>query len=165
MKLIVDGYNMIFSLALLQDGDLEEAREKLLDMLSDYGRVKKHSIIVVFDGQKARSTGHATKKWVQAIYTSPPESADDRIAKLAEKMREAAFIVTSDNGLISRVSRFNSPFVKVDDFIGKLEQTHYLSIKGLEEGEETERMKKPKKGASHRLPKKIRKQKRNLDKL
>lgn len=164
MKLIVDGYNLLFRLGLTRGEDLEGAREVLLEMLSDYGIRKKHSILAVFDGQKFSAGGTLAKKSVRAIYTSSPESADDRIAKLAEQMREGVLVVTGDNELISRVSRFNTPFVNVDEFIEKLQQAHCLSFKGTEDGEgEGERA--PKKGNPRRLSKKKRKQRRYKDRL
>lgn len=165
MKLVIDGYNLLFHLGLLQGGDLEEARDMLLDMLSDYGKIKKRSILVVFDGGRTMPSGSAARKWVRQTFTAPSESADDRIEKLCEKMRESAFVVTSDAGLISRISPFNSPHVRVEDFIGIMEQARYLSEKGLQEGEDEGRVQKPKKGTARRLPKKKRKQKRDLNKL
>lgn len=165
MKLVIDGYNLLFHLGLLQGGDLEEARDMLLDMLSDYGKIKKRSILVVFDGRGTLPGGSAARKWVRPVFTSPSESADDRIAKLCAKMRESAFVVTSDAGLISRISSFNSPHVRVEDFIGKMERARYLSEKGLQEDGDEGRVQKPKKGTARRLPKKKRKQKRDLSKL
>ncbi|NIO16354.1 MAG: hypothetical protein GTN70_05070 [Deltaproteobacteria bacterium] len=165
MKLVVDGYNLLFHLGLSRGENLEEAREELLAMLSEYGKLKKLSILVVFDGKRGTPGGAVAKKWVKAVFTSPPESADDRIARLAKSLREGAFVVTSDAGLIARITPFNSTYVRVDEFAGKVEQAHYFSTKGVPEEEEVGKEKKPTKGASRRLPKKKRMQKRNLEKL
>ncbi len=165
MKLVVDGYNLLFHLGFSGEENLEEAREELLAKLSEYGKLKKLSILVVFDGKRGTPGGAVAKKWVKAVFTSPPESADDRIARLAKSLREGAFVVTSDAGLIARIPPFNSTYVRVDEFAGKVEQAHYCSTKGVREDEEEARERKPTKGVSRRLSKKKRRQKRNLDKL
>ena len=51
--LLVDGYNMIHAwkeLKELVEVSLESARQKLLDILSNYQGSQKMQIIVVFDG-------------------------------------------------------------------------------------------------------------------
>lgn len=165
MKLVIDGYNLLFQLGLLSSKDLEEAREILLDMLSEYGKAKKRSILVVFDGKKVAPGGGPARKWVRTIFTTPPETADDRIVKMAQVMREQAMVVSGDRGVILRIMPFNCPHAEVNDFVGKMEQARYLSSKGLQEGGPEEKVKKPKKGSARKLPKKKRKQKRYLDKL
>ena len=50
--LLVDGYNIIFaweSLKKIADISLEDARDKLIDILGDYQGYKKINLILVFD--------------------------------------------------------------------------------------------------------------------
>ena len=55
--IIVDGYNIIFAwddLAALAKEDLEAARVKLCDMLSDFAGFRKCYLVLVFDGWKVK---------------------------------------------------------------------------------------------------------------
>lgn len=70
---IVDGYNVINlwpELAALR-GDLSEARDKLLHMLSEYGAYEQYDITVVFDALFTAEEEHVEKvgAHLQVVYT------------------------------------------------------------------------------------------------
>ncbi len=53
MHLIIDGYNLLHSgrsQVSLSPIELQWERDRLIDQLSDYGRVRKLEVIVIFDG-------------------------------------------------------------------------------------------------------------------
>ncbi|MDR1701793.1 MAG: NYN domain-containing protein [Sporomusaceae bacterium] len=101
--LLVDGYNVINfcpDLFSLPD-NLEIARDKLVDILLEYGAYKEIKIIVVFDAHLAKGQGeeiiHA--KHLKVIYTREEETADSRIERLSyqlAKEKNRVFVVTSD---------------------------------------------------------------------
>lgn len=94
--LLVDGYNIIHAWNSLkgllsdvsapadrQSLDLEAARVKLLEIMSEYMVLKDIEIIVVFDAYNVK--GHMTEKMdylgVHVVYTKQAETADQYIAK------------------------------------------------------------------------------------
>ncbi|MFB9329540.1 NYN domain-containing protein [Paenibacillus aurantiacus] len=101
--LLVDGYNMIGAwpiLAKLKDDNLEDARDKLLDMLADYQGYTGMEIVVVFDAHQVPGTGAMFKQHrVTVVYTKEKETADACIERLAaEKAKRSRnlFVATSD---------------------------------------------------------------------
>ncbi len=164
IRIIIDGYNLLFRMGSYGGGSLEDNRDGLMDMLSEYAVAKKKSLIVVFDGQKVARERIAGRKGVRAFFTDPPESADDRIVKLARSLREKALVVTSDSGIVSRIAPLNCGTATVEEFLPKIEEAFAYSLKGeIADDERSE--KREKKGPSRRSSKKARKKKRYLDKL
>ena len=111
--LLVDGYNIIHAwdeLKVLTGSsiELEGARYKLLDMLSEYAVVKDLTTIVVFDAYKV--SGHVTEKMdymgIHVVYTKEAETADQYIAKFTlEKAKESDITVATSDNLIQLIIR------------------------------------------------------------
>ena len=63
--LLVDGYNIIFAWEELKDlanASIEAARNKLMDILSNYQGYKKNTLILVYDAYKVEgNTGEVMK--------------------------------------------------------------------------------------------------------
>lgn len=103
---IVDGYNVIFSwdeLKRLAEADLEAARIRLCDILSDYAAFTENKVIVVFDAYNVDG-GMGEKLTYNNIfvaYTKEDETGDTYIEKLVSDIgkNERVRVVTSD-GLI-----------------------------------------------------------------
>ena len=102
--LFVDGYNIIFawsSLTKIADYSLEDARKKLLDILSDYQGSSGHEVIVVFDAHNVAEHIGSTEAYsnLTVIYTKEGESADNYIefhaAALAKEHNVR--VATNDN--------------------------------------------------------------------
>jgi len=101
--LIVDGYNMIGAwkeLRSLKDTNLEEARNRLVELLAEYQAVMGWRVIVVFD---AYYVSGAEKSYLQnsveVIYTKKNETADERIEKLSNELKNRKvqiYVATSD---------------------------------------------------------------------
>jgi predicted RNA-binding protein with PIN domain len=83
---IVDGYNLIHRTPALRPGadrTLEQARDKLLNLLSwAYGTGDAH-FIVVFDGAQGGGRDQHSPR-VEVRFSRPPQSADDLIRHLVE---------------------------------------------------------------------------------
>ena len=102
--IIVDGYNIIFAwddLAALAKDDLEAARKKLCDMLSNYAGFRKCYLVLVFDGWKVKGNpGEKTQYHnIQVVFTREGETGDAYIEALVAKIGSnyAVRVATSDS--------------------------------------------------------------------
>jgi len=102
--LLVDGYNIIFAwkeLKELANANLDSARDKLLDILSDYHGTRHGEMIVVFDAYRVK--GHQTEiidyQNLHVVYTKEAETADAYIEKFAHdhKSKYDITVATSDH--------------------------------------------------------------------
>ena len=100
---IVDGYNVIFAwddLKSLADDSLDAARDRLMNILCNYGAFTKINVILVFDayrvpgGKGARFDFHN----IHVAYTKENELGDNYIEKLVAEIgkNEYVRVVTSD---------------------------------------------------------------------
>jgi len=101
--LLVDGYNMIGAwpeLTKLAAENLEDARDRLVDMLAEYRAFSGKRVIVVFDAHQVPGTGNRhLKSGVEVIYTREKETADECIERLAGELsgpRTVLQVATSD---------------------------------------------------------------------
>ena len=103
-RLIVDGYNVIFAwdeLKELARADLSQARERLMDTLSNYAGFTKAELVLVFDGYRVK--GSAGERFdyhnIHVAYTKENETADAYIEWLANEIgkNESVRVVTSDS--------------------------------------------------------------------
>ena len=102
--IIVDGYNIIFSwsdLAELAKEDIEAARDKLCDILSNYAGFKKCYVVLVFDGWKVK--GNLGEKMqhhnIQVVFTKEGQTGDAYIESLVAQIgpNYAVRVASSDN--------------------------------------------------------------------
>jgi len=101
--LFVDGYNMIGAwpeLAALKRDNLEDARDRLLDMLADYQSFAGLTIIVVFDAFRVPGLGSTFRQnKLQVVFTRERETADECIERLVgewSSVRRHLYVATSD---------------------------------------------------------------------
>ncbi len=111
--LIVDGYNVIHGwddLKALAEDDLDTARHRLMDILSNYRGFTAGELVLVFDAYKIR--GNPGSKFdyhsIHVVYTADGETADAYIEKLAHDIGKnySVRVITSDN--LIRVSAMRS---------------------------------------------------------
>lgn len=84
--LFVDGYNIINSWDILKDlslEQLEEARDKLIEIMVEYQHYSGINIIIVFDAHlvKGNSGTEENHMGLKVIYTKESETADHYIEK------------------------------------------------------------------------------------
>ncbi|GAA3411989.1 NYN domain-containing protein [Paenibacillus hodogayensis] len=88
---IVDGYNIIGAwpeLEKLKEHSLEEARDKLIDMLADYQAYKGNKVYIVFDAYQVPGLGGKYRqRHIEVLYTREKETADARIERLVAELR------------------------------------------------------------------------------
>ncbi|MGL5087782.1 MAG: NYN domain-containing protein [Clostridium sp.] len=106
MKVVfVDGYNVINSwpnLKIEKNHSLESARNKLIDILHNYGVFNDCKIIIVFDAYKVhRSLENKDRinKNITVIFTKDGETADAYIEREVHSLgrRFEIYVVTSDS--------------------------------------------------------------------
>ncbi|TCS81566.1 NYN domain-containing protein [Tepidibacillus fermentans] len=102
--LIVDGYNIIGAWPQLRElkekGLLEEARDQLLDWLSEYQAYSGREVMVVFDAHQVPGLGKKYKDRRLTVYfTKENETADEFIEKLVGDLhhrKRMIYVATSD---------------------------------------------------------------------
>lgn len=101
--LLVDGYNIIFawdSLKELAKINIDSARTKLMDILSNYQGYRKSTVILVFDAYKVEGGVGSVQKYhnIHVVYTKEAETADQYIEKAAHEIdaRHHVTVATSD---------------------------------------------------------------------
>ena len=116
--IIVDGYNIIFAwedLAKMARQDLEAARIRLCDILSNYAGFTKVKLVVVFDGWKVKGNpGEKTQYHnIQVVFTREGETGDAYIEGLvAEIGTNYAVRVASSDSLV-QISSFRSGVLRM----------------------------------------------------
>ena len=129
--IIVDGYNIIFAwddLAALAKDDLEAARKKLCDLLSNYAGFKKCYMVLVFDGWKVKGNLGEKSQYhnIQVVYTKEGETGDAYIEGLVAKIGSnyAVRVATSDS--LVQLSSFRTGVLRMSarELRAELEQAN-----------------------------------------
>lgn len=103
--LLVDGYNVIFAwddLKALAAVNIDSARDKLIDVMSNYQGYVGCELILVFDAYKVKQNpGSITKHGnIHVVYTKEAETADMYIEKTTHELgRKYKVTVASSDGL------------------------------------------------------------------
>lgn len=103
--LLVDGYNIIFAwpeLEILAKDNMDAARLKLMDILSNYQAIRQCKIIAVFDAYLVQ--GHAEEiisyHNIYMVYTKEAQTADQYIERFAhDNKNKFKIIVATSDGL------------------------------------------------------------------
>ena len=100
---LVDGYNIIFAWEELKDiasKNIDGARDRLLDILSNYQGYKDNTLIVVFDAYNVNRYKETIYKHnnIYVVFTKAAETADMYIAKTTHQMasKYRVTVATSD---------------------------------------------------------------------
>ena len=101
----VDGYNVVNSWDILKKEksiSLESARQKLIDILDNYGAINGCKVILVFDGYKVagnRESKYEYNKNLVVIFTKDGVTADAYIEKEVNHIgrKYEVHVVTSDS--------------------------------------------------------------------
>ena len=101
--LLVDGYNIIFAweeLRELAKINIDGARGRLMDILSNYQGIWKCTLILVFDAYKVEGFPGEIQQYhnIHVVYTKEAETADQYIEKVAHEIgrKYEVTVATSD---------------------------------------------------------------------
>lgn len=103
--LLVDGYNVIFSwdeLRELARVNLDGARGKLMDILSNYQGIRQCVVILVFDAYRVKGGTEQVLTYhnIHVVYTREAETADQYIEKATHRIdRRHQVTVASSDGV------------------------------------------------------------------
>lgn len=100
---LVDGYNVIGSWTELKElkGDIEKARDVLIDIVMEYGAFEQLEICIVFDACFTNNdlTEEMLTEYCSIVYTGNSETADSYIERKSYGLVKAGrevYVVTSD---------------------------------------------------------------------
>lgn len=101
--LLVDGYNIIFAwddLKALSQNHLEDARNRLIEMMCNYQGYRKCNLILVFDAYKVKGNPGEVEQvnGISVVYTKEAETADMYIEKVTHRIENThrVRVATSD---------------------------------------------------------------------
>nr|WP_304709518.1 TetM/TetW/TetO/TetS family tetracycline resistance ribosomal protection protein [uncultured Acetatifactor sp.] len=101
--LLVDGYNIIFAwedLRGLAEVNIDSARDRLMDICSNYQGFAGCTLILVFDAYKVKGNTGSVQKYhnIYVVYTKEAETADQYIEKTVHEIgrKHAVSVATSD---------------------------------------------------------------------
>lgn len=124
--LLVDGYNIIFAwkeLKDLADTDIKSARDRLLDILSDYAGYSGISVIVVFDAYRVPGGTGSVQRYhnIDVVFTKEAETADLYIEKTAHRLSGKNRVSVATGDFVEQVIIFGAGAIRLSPR-GLLEQ-------------------------------------------
>ncbi len=127
MIVIIDGYNLLKQVFYKIKGKLDKQREQLVMELGFYKSKKSpeiKEIVVVFDGGLLRHADRQTHNGIVVVFSGQRQSADDYILDFVERNKnKEILLVSKDNELKKRCSKFNVDAVDVFDFYDIVKNT------------------------------------------
>lgn len=166
LHLIIDGYNLLGRVRGLS-GDIEAARESLLQTLAAYRHRKNHPITVVFDGwQQGQPSEHREHRTgVEVMYSKRGERADQVIQRLAREYGGDCAVVSSDREVARSAQVSGALVLGAQEFATKLWASparDAMNHKELDVDQEAPVRDPKKKGNPRKLPKALRQRARQL---
>ena len=144
--LLVDGYNVIHAWPVLKARKdiLEDARDKLIDMMAGYGAFENLEVTIVFDANAVRGVGvfEQTIGKVAVIYTREEETADSYIEKMAYDMvrqGRRVYVVTSDRVEQLVILGVGAYRISARELLQDVKRVNKLIKEGFSETERTHR--------------------------
>ena len=106
--LLVDGYNVIFSwneLKELANKNLDVARERLIDILSNYQGYINYMVIVVFDAYKVKGNLGSNEKYhnIYVVYTKEAQTADMYIERTTHQLANEFDITVATSDALEQI--------------------------------------------------------------
>lgn len=127
--LFIDGYNIINQWQYYRDvsGNIENSRNKLIELLSEYQAYKGIKVVVVFDAHLVKGSREKIEQvsGVEVVYTKEHETADSYIEKQLDKIGryERVRVATSDRAIQQIVLSRGGTRLSAHELIFELENT------------------------------------------
>jgi predicted RNA-binding protein with PIN domain len=124
--IVIDGYNVIHRSPELRPGPertLEEAREKLINLLSWTVGAGEARFLVVFDGAEGGGGTQTGSERVSVRWSRPPAKADDLIRTIVEdesERRSRITVVTADLEIARHARAMGATVALSDLFLGSV---------------------------------------------
>ncbi len=127
--LFIDGYNLINQWSYYKDvaRNIENSRNKLIELLVEYQAYRGIKVIVVFDAHLVKGSVEKREvvSGVEVIYTKEHETADSYIEKQLDRIGryERVQVATSDNSIQQIVLARGGTRISAHEMILELENT------------------------------------------
>ena len=111
--LLVDGYNIIFAWNDLRElalRDIKSARDKLMDILSNFAGYRTEKVILVFDAYKVASGPGEVLRWhnIDVVFTKEAETADLYIEKTAHVLAKKYRVTVATSDAVEQIIIFGA---------------------------------------------------------
>ncbi len=163
--LIIDGYNYLNrSRSSTGDASLDMLRRSILERLFQYKKTKGGKITVVFDAYKnfSLTRQHESYKGIEIVYSKENETADEVMIDWIRQRRAGMVVVTSDRAIIDEAKRNGVPFLTPVRLNEMMESPAAAFDK---DDEEYEQRGERKGGNPRKLPKRLRRVTKTINKL
>lgn len=128
--LLVDGYNVIFAweeLNELAKASIDAARNKLMDILSNYQGFTGCTLILVFDAYKVKGSQGEVQKYhnMYVVYTKEAETADQYIEKTTHEIGRKYKVTVATSDALEQVIVMGQGAYRISarDFYEEVERT------------------------------------------
>ena len=143
--LLVDGYNIIFAweeLNELAKASIDAARNKLMDILSNYQGFIGCTLILVFDAYKVKGNQGEVQKYhnIYVVYTKEAETADQYIEKTTHEIGRKYKVTVATSDALEQVIVMGQEAYRISarDFYEEVERTE-KQIREINERERGEK--------------------------
>lgn len=143
--LLVDGYNIIFAweeLNELAKASIDAARNKLMDILSNYQGFIGCTLILVFDAYKVKGNQGEVQKYhnIYVVYTKEAETADQYIEKTTHEIGRKYKVTVATSDVLEQVIVMGQGAYRISarDFYEEVERTE-KQIREINERERGEK--------------------------
>ena len=143
--LLVDGYNIIFAweeLNELAKASIDAARNKLMDILSNYQGFSGCTLILVFDAYKVKGNQGEVQKYhnIYVVYTKETETADQYIEKTTHEIGRKYKVTVATSDALEQVIVMGQGAYRISarDFYEEVERTE-KQIREINERERGEK--------------------------
>ena len=111
--LLVDGYNIIFAWDYLRElamVDIKSARDKLMDILSNFAGYRSEKVILVFDAYKVAGGPGEVLRWhnIDVVFTKEAETADLYIEKTAHVLAKKYRVTVATSDAVEQIIIFGA---------------------------------------------------------
>ncbi len=166
MHIVIDGYNYInrINASSVQKGaSMDLLRRDFLERCARYKKMRSARMTVVFDAWDTPAPGRHSEnvRGIEVIYSRQGETADDVIIGWIRKRPAGLIVVSSDRAIIDEAKARGVAFltpVKLSEMMA----APAFEAKDEDDYDETPH---PRKGNPRKLPKKVRKAVKAIDKL
>ncbi|WP_035777120.1 translation factor GTPase family protein [Butyrivibrio sp. AE3004] len=128
--ILVDGYNIIYAneeLRKLAEHDMKSARDKLMDILSNFQGYRREIVILVFDAYRVPGgTEHVLKYHnLDVVFTKEAETADQYIERTAHKYSKKNRVTVATSDAIEQVIIYGAGAIRMsaNDFWYEIKRT------------------------------------------
>eukprot|EP00903_Cladosiphon_okamuranus_P013188 g12300.t1 len=138
-SLMVDGYNIMFYWSkccmMADNGDLEGARQLLVEELDTLSAMRGWTVTVVFDAYKRKGgqrRKYVTPNNIEVVFTSNGESADMYVERLTMELKDSGcpnvMVATGDKLMQSLVLGAGAEVFSPDRIIEEIEVCHQEAV-------------------------------------